>query len=185
MAHRIRLSLLCRCKWTRKSQVWYGNVLKQYLLLCKNKTVYCVYTQIGPTQEILVHAQDSCACTRFLCMHNTLLHAQHSCACTGGAKAQGRDPKTSTCTIILCMHKNLVHAQYTLLFLHYNKYCSETFPYQTWAFLVHLHLHSRLRRIQWAIVLFSCKNQSIYDLINFMHWNENKSGHVSRFVNLL
>ena len=37
--------------------------------------------------------QDSCACTRFLCMHNTLVHAQHSCACTGGARAQGRDPK--------------------------------------------------------------------------------------------
>ena len=35
----------------------------------------------------------SCACTRFLCMHNTLVHAQHSCACTGGARAQGPDPK--------------------------------------------------------------------------------------------
>ena len=33
--------------------------------------------------------QDSCACTRFLCMHNTLVHAQHSCACTGGARAAG------------------------------------------------------------------------------------------------
>ena len=99
--------------------------------------------------------QDSCACTRFLCMHNTLVHAQHFCACTGGAWDQGRDPKKSSrgsgpgrllflgtkpwalappvhaqeccaCTGILCMHKNLVHAQYTFLFLH-NKYCSETF----------------------------------------------------------
>ena len=25
--------------------------------------------------KILVHAQDSCACTTLLCMHNTLVHA--------------------------------------------------------------------------------------------------------------
>ncbi len=30
MAHWIRLSLLCRCKWTRKSQVWYRSVSEQY-----------------------------------------------------------------------------------------------------------------------------------------------------------
>ena len=30
----------------------------------------------------IVHAQDSCACARFLCMHKILVHAQHSCACT-------------------------------------------------------------------------------------------------------
>ena len=29
-----------------------------------------------------MHAQDSCACTRFSCMHKTLVHAQDSCACT-------------------------------------------------------------------------------------------------------
>ena len=32
----------------------------------------------------------------------------------------------------------LVQTQYTLFFLRNNKYCSETFPYQTWDFLVHL-----------------------------------------------
>ena len=32
MAHWIRLSLLCRCKWTRKSQVSGKNVSEQYLL---------------------------------------------------------------------------------------------------------------------------------------------------------
>ena len=37
--------------------------------------------------------QDSCACTRFLCMHNTLVHAQHSCACTAEAMNQAWDPK--------------------------------------------------------------------------------------------
>ena len=30
----------------------------------------------------LVHAQESCACTRILCMHKVLVHAQESCACT-------------------------------------------------------------------------------------------------------
>ena len=69
----------------------------------------------------------SCACTGFLCMHNTLVHAQHSCACTGEARDQGRDPKkaaapgqtrgcfllgpSSACTRVLCMHKSVVHAQ--------------------------------------------------------------------------
>ena len=116
----------------RKSQVWYGNVSEQDLLLCKSKMVYCVYTRILSTQ-------DSCACTRFLCMHYTLVRAQHSCACTGGARDQGRDPTKSAggpawasvlfgsppwslappvhaqeccaCTRVLCMRKNLVHAQ--------------------------------------------------------------------------
>ena len=71
-------------------------------------------------------------CMHTLCMHKNLAHAQESCACTR----------------ILCMHKNLLHAQYTLLFIHNNKYCSETFCPQRSDFLVHLHLHSRLRRIQ-------------------------------------
>ena len=39
-----------------------------------------------------VHAQESFACTRFLCMHNNLVHAQDSFACTG----------------ILCMHRHLL-----------------------------------------------------------------------------
>ena len=42
-----------------------------------------------------MHAQDSCACTRFLCMHKIPVHAQDSCACTR----------------FLCMHKILMHAQ--------------------------------------------------------------------------
>ena len=78
---------------------------EQYLLLCKNKRVYCVYTRIVSIKDvprctkknvgkgvpkstkqkvgkliknvkILVHAQDSRACTTLLCMHNTLVHAQ-------------------------------------------------------------------------------------------------------------
>ena len=63
--------------------------------------------------KILVHAQDSCACTTLLagpaadfllgpglgswplqCMHKCVVHAQECCACTR----------------ILCIHKNLVHA---------------------------------------------------------------------------
>ena len=121
MAHWIRLSLLCRCKRTRNSKVWYGNVSEQYLSLCKNKTVYC-------------------ACTRFLCMHKILVHAQHSCACTTlfclhwrgqgpspgpkNSSCPGPDPRllfgwvpalgpgpSSACTRVLCMHKSVVHAQ--------------------------------------------------------------------------
>ena len=31
--------------------------------------------KLGTNVKILVHAQDSCACTTLLCMHNTLVHA--------------------------------------------------------------------------------------------------------------
>ena len=37
--------------------------------------------------------QESCACTRFSCMHNTLVHTQHSCACSGPDNPGARDPK--------------------------------------------------------------------------------------------
>ncbi len=47
------------------------------------------------TCVFLVHAQDSCACIRVLCMHKSPVHEQESCACTR----------------FLCMPKSLVHAQ--------------------------------------------------------------------------
>ena len=86
----------------------------------------------GLTQGFV--CQDSCACTRFLCMHKILVHAQHSCACTTllcmhwkgqgprpGPKQKappragpaapfslgpGHDPWP-----LQCMHKIVVHAQ--------------------------------------------------------------------------
>ena len=136
------------------------------MCLSTNVKIWC-------THKIHVHAQDSCACTRLLCMHNTLVHAQHSCACTtllcpraGPAAAFFWVPAlvpdpSSACTRVLCMHKSVVHAQEScactrILSMHnipfspsiIIKYCSETFLYETWDSLVHLHLHSRLRRIQ-------------------------------------
>ena len=120
-AHWIRLSLLCRCKWTRKSDLWGKNVSEQYLLLCKHKR--CIMhkwkRRTNTYQEKLAILSTK---SRFLCMHNTLVHAQHSCACTGGARDQGRDPlfvwvpalgpgPSSACTRVLRMHKSVVHAQ--------------------------------------------------------------------------
>ena len=80
-----------------------------------------------------MYAQDSCACTRFLCMHNTLVHAlegpgpkagtqkkERRGPARGGAlfwvPALGPGPSSActrvcACTRVLCMHKNLVHAQ--------------------------------------------------------------------------
>ena len=41
----------------------------------------------------------SFSCARFLCMHKTLVHAQDSCACTRNAQ------ESCACTRFLCMHK--------------------------------------------------------------------------------
>ena len=117
-----------------QSNIYYYEMIKWYIVsiqeLCLQKTYQDVPRKSGKTCH---KSLDSCACTRFLCMHNTLVHAQHSCACTGGARAQGRDPKkssrpgpdlrqcfcwvpalgpgpSSACTRVLCMHKNIVHA---------------------------------------------------------------------------
>ena len=130
MAHWIRLSLLCRCKWTRKSQVCHSVASEQNKLSCKNKRVYCVYTR-----NLL------CLHTRFLCLHKRslvytqknllcthkrfLVHAQHSCRGQGPKKGtvQGLGPaqrpfwvpglvpvhaqEYCACTRVLCIHKNL------------------------------------------------------------------------------
>ena len=76
--------------------------------------------------KILVHAQDSCACTTLLCMHNTLVHALEGPGPKAGTRkerwgsglgqrsfwvrALGPGP-SSACTRVLCMHKSVVHAQ--------------------------------------------------------------------------
>ena len=127
----------------------------------------CACTRVLCMHKNLVHAQESCAFltmlsilvlvrlgtpfvdTRdFLCMHKILVHARHSCACTtllcmhwrGQGPRPG--PKKTAAPGLLCRH-NIPTS-----FLHNNEYCSETFPYQRSKFLVHLHLHSRLMRIQ-------------------------------------
>ena len=75
--------------------------------------------------NILVHAQGSCACTRFLCMRKSLVHAQGSWVCTRfwcstsflrmhKILVHGQDSRAFTsscaCTKVLCMHRRVVHA---------------------------------------------------------------------------
>ena len=77
--------------------------------------------------KILVHAQDSCACTTLLCVINTLVHALEGPGTKAGT--QKKEPPragpeaffcwvpalvpgpSSACTRVLCMHKSVVHAQ--------------------------------------------------------------------------
>ena len=63
MAHWIRLSLLCMCKWTRKSDLSGKNVSEQYLLLWKQKWVYCVYRR---------NLWSSVLCTVLCTLHSAL-----------------------------------------------------------------------------------------------------------------
>ena len=70
--------------------------------------------------KILVHAQDSCACTTLLCMRNTLVHALEGPGTTAGTQKK-RWPRPDPQRFLLgpglgpwplqCMHKTVVHAQ--------------------------------------------------------------------------
>ena len=52
--------------------------------------------------KILVHAQDSCACTTVLCMHNTLVHALEGPGTKAGTQKKAAARPWA---------QNLVHAQ--------------------------------------------------------------------------
>ena len=117
MAHSIRLSILCRCKWTRKSDLWGKMLQSNIYYYASIKGVLCISGKDVPRRtkkswKTCQTNQDSCACTRFLCMHNALVHAQR--AGPGGVffwvLALGPGP-SSACTRVLCMHKSVVHAQ--------------------------------------------------------------------------
>ena len=71
MAHWIRLSLLCRCKWTRKSQVSYENVSEQYLLFYEHKSVYCVYRR-NLWSSIFVYGVLSLSMEFYLCLWSSI-----------------------------------------------------------------------------------------------------------------
>ena len=75
---------------------------------------------------ICVHAQDSCACTRTLCMHRILVHARGSCACM------------RACTRILGMHKHLFSGPWTF------SWC--------WVFFGKTRLSSTISKNVWKIM---------------------------------
>ena len=60
---------------------------------------------LGAHAQDLVHAQESCACARILCMHKNLVHAEDL------VHAHKILVHAQRCTRFLCTHKNLVHAQ--------------------------------------------------------------------------
>ncbi len=53
---------------------------------CVYAVVGCIFAVVGCMHKILVHAQDSCACTTLLCMHNTLVHALEGPGTKAGTK---------------------------------------------------------------------------------------------------
>ena len=85
----------------------------------------------------LVHAHDSCACARMLCMHKNHVHEQESCAYTE----------------ILCMHKILVYAQQlhvkSMLFVK-TSFFHEWAPYGGWEG----HPAAKIRVVAMHVFLF-------------------------------
>ena len=71
--------------------------------------------------KILVHAQDSCACTTLLCMHNALVHALEGPGPKAGTQQKNSRPGPDPRLLCLgpglgpwplqCLHKSVVHAQ--------------------------------------------------------------------------
>ena len=108
-------------------------VSEQYLLLCKHtrcimhkwkRRTKTYQTKVGKLVngiKVLVHAQDSCACTTHLCMHNTLVHALKGRGRKAGTqKKTAAGPARGGCFSLgpglgpwplQCMHKTVVHAQ--------------------------------------------------------------------------
>ena len=95
-----------------KNVFWQKTLI--LLLIAVHAQDSCACTWFLCMHKILVHAQDSCACTRIFCMHKILVHARDSRACTrilGMHKILAHAQDSCACTRFLCMHKNLVHAQ--------------------------------------------------------------------------
>ena len=57
-----------------QSNVYYYAIIKGVLYRSGKDVPRKVGIHVNKS-KILVHAQDSCACTTLLCMHNTLVHA--------------------------------------------------------------------------------------------------------------
>ena len=92
--------------------------------------------------KILVHVQDSCACTTILCMHNTLVHALEGPGTKAGTRnktaagpAWGRllfcwipalvPGPSRACTRVLSVRKSVVHAQESCA-------CTRILTFATW-----------------------------------------------------
>ena len=89
--------------WTSQSWVWdvqayrYWNRCQELSIMFRTHVWATTWPKNDSAcmHKILVHAQNSCPCTRLLCVHKNLAHAQDSCAYTR----------------ILCMHKIIMHSQ--------------------------------------------------------------------------
>ena len=71
MAHWVRLNLLCKCKWTRKSQVSGTNVSDQYLLFNDHQSAYCVYAR-NLWSSIFVYWVLSLSMEFYLCLWSSI-----------------------------------------------------------------------------------------------------------------
>ena len=79
-----------------KNRVYKRRTKKQMKNLSQMIRFWCMH-------KILVHAQDSCACTTLLCMHNTLVHALEGPGTKAGTQktnsCPGPDPRLFFCWV--------------------------------------------------------------------------------------
>ena len=108
------------CVYTRivstKDAPRRANVYKRRTKTCQDKSEKLVINH-----KILVHAQDSCACTTLLCMHNTLVDPQRFLLGPGlgpwPLRCMHKNKSAVHAQGVLCMHSNLVHAQESWTYL--------------------------------------------------------------------
>ena len=113
------------CMFVRVSLVGDAKLLLESFactrFLCNHKSLVHAQDSCACTR-LVVHAQESFECTRIFCVHKNFVYAQDSCACARFLCMHAQElscmhmcrmhaQDSCACTRLLCIHKNLVHAQ--------------------------------------------------------------------------
>ena len=136
---------------------YYTRIIHYILHTHTHNTLYYECTRSLRMHKILVHAQDSCACTTLLCMHNTLEHALEG----PGTKARPQKKRWGSGLgqrfllgpglgpwPLQCMHKSVAHAQESV------KHAQESYIIILYYYIIILYYHILLFYYYIIILLY-------------------------------